>query len=83
MHLITHRVAVHRPHMEFEPGLGMGDHSTSELAAEVNNNPAPNPHMLGGWLEFWEVKDVEEVSRDFVVTEPLKNPGVSDETTQK
>lgn len=83
MHLITHRVAVHRPHMEFEPGLGMGGHSTSEFAAEMNDNPEPGPRFLGSWLEFWEVNDVEQESRDFVVTEPLEKSWVSDDTPQE
>jgi len=69
--------------MEFEPGLGLGDHSTSELAAEVNNNLAPGPRFLGGWLEFLEVNDVEQDSRDFVVTEPLEYSWVPDDTPQE
>jgi hypothetical protein len=69
--------------MEFEPGLGMGDHSTSEFAAGVNSNPAPDPRFLGGWLEFWAVNDVEPAPHDFVVSEPLDTSWVSDETTQE
>jgi len=72
MHLITHRVAIQRPHMDFEnPGLGFGDHSTADISAgEVQDGPAPGPRFMGGWLEFWDVEDEEQPLHDFVVTEP-------------
>jgi len=63
-HLITHRMAIQRPHMKFEnPGLGLGDHST-------NGDQTPGPRFLGDRLEVWEV---EEEPHDFVVTERLKD----------
>jgi len=71
-HLITHRMATQRPHMDFEnPGLGLGEHSSVDLGnSQDNDDKAPGPRLLGGWLALWNI-DGEEESHDFIITEPL------------
>jgi len=76
-HLVTHRMAIQRPHMDFEnPGLGLGEHSSVDLGnSQGNDDKAPGPRFLGGWLALWN-SDREEESHDFIITEPLDDSWV-------
>lgn len=63
-------MAIQRPHMDFEnPGLGLGEHSGVDLGnSQGNDDKAPGPRFLGGWLALWNF-DGEEGSHDFIITE--------------
>jgi len=68
-HVITHRMAIQRPRMDFEsPELGFGNHYAAEReSVEVYDSQTTGPRALGGWLSFW--KDDREQMHDFVVDE--------------
>jgi len=69
-HLVTHRMAIQRPRMNFEnPGLGLGEHSVTGFGnVQVTDDQAPGPRFLEGWLDLWEF-DEEPPHNDFVVSE--------------